>query len=633
MVSALWHASADGNIQAVLDILKDAAPQDINISDHNGATPLIQAVKNAHLDVIKALLDKSLRFIFLSSHFLIFSFSDADVSFSPQQYTSDPIILDIIVSAHSENPHFAITPQDNNYPQDPNSDPAKRYYPVPPAPYPYYPGMPQPPPIPDGSIAYYPSLPLPDQSGPGNLPPPEIARFIPCRYFPACRYGSSCIFAHPQGPYYSGPMPPPPQYPPPYDHMAPHSYPPNYYGVPHPPPPVPSHINTPPSGPHNTPPNPPLIHARSGSDILSPVQGPFSPNQTPYGHMSPASSPYVHPGQAPIPLSIPALPPLHQPQSAHGPQSPQIMYHNVAHNGSASAPPFTVRSDPVALYPPQAVNIHSNFPDMNGGPKSPPMHASENGYGQVSNYRDSMGHHRRGSMRRGSLGGGRKPPCLFFPSGRCRNGDDCRFPHVLPDGPNVHHPSNFAGRGPRRGGAPNGFPPIEEKNSNTSAREVQETAHRQNGFEGSTRSQSTDAGSRSRYVQGLKSGHVPRVDKKTAQRQRVPNADDFPVLGGSTTPPSRGSASGGPLFNGLNGPTAAQILQAPPPLRKDNMKESVPSEQRPPRNVQDSKPVVEHNGVQTDVSHDNAITTKLPMSFAAITNGTPDVVKEVFVSA
>lgn len=58
-------------------------------------------------------------------------------------------------------------------------------------------------------------------------------------------------------------------------------------------------------------------------------------------------------------------------------------------------------------------------------------------------------------------------------------------------------------------------------------------------------------------------------------KQRVPNADEFPVLTGSITPPSRSPGHNGILPNG-NGPTAAQVLQAPPPLRKENSKESSP---------------------------------------------------------
>jgi len=55
-------------------------------------------------------------------------------------------------------------------------------------------------------------------------------------------------------------------------------------------------------------------------------------------------------------------------------------------------------------------------------------------------------------------------------------------------------------------------------------------------------------------------------------KQRVPNADEFPVLAGSTTPPAR---SPGSLVNGHvhSGPTAAQVLQAPAPIRKDSGKE------------------------------------------------------------
>lgn len=52
----------------------------------------------------------------------------------------------------------------------------------------------------------------------------------------------------------------------------------------------------------------------------------------------------------------------------------------------------------------------------------------------------------------------------------------------------------------------------------------------------------------------------------TPARQRIPNPDDFPVLAGSTTPPSR---SPGP--HGRFGPTAAQVLQAPPPTTKKDL--------------------------------------------------------------
>jgi len=91
---------------------------------------------------------------------------------------------------------------------------------------------------------------------------------------------------------------------------------------------------------------------------------------------------------------------------------------------------------------------------------------------------------------------------------------------------------------------------------------LQDAQPRPNGTTASSRSQSTD-GSRSR---GIKPHGPPRADKKFTAKQRVPNADEFPVLGGSTSS-SRSSV------NGSYGPTAAQVLQAPAPVRKDITKD------------------------------------------------------------
>lgn len=102
----------------------------------------------------------------------------------------------------------------------------------------------------------------------------------------------------------------------------------------------------------------------------------------------------------------------------------------------------------------------------------------------------------------------------------------------------------------------------------------------QNGVDSSSRSQSSDGGHRPRPSQGARTnGH--RVDKRPVSKQRVPNADDFPVLNGSLTPPSRSPGSNGSLSNGHSGPTAAQVLSAPPPFRRDSIKESTPGNSSP----------------------------------------------------
>ena len=335
----------------------------------------------------------------------------------PEQYTSDAAIVDLLRAAVPKvNPDAP--PQDPRFIHDPNLGPPKTYYLPPPGPYAYYPGMPVPP-LPEGAIPYYPPPPAPpaaspqspdDQaahSGGNNLPPPEIARLIPCRYFPACRYGASCIFAHPQSPYYPGPMPPPSQYPSPYDQPP---YPPNFY-LPAPPPQfqppngVPPHHLSPVSPQQSAtqpipPPPQPFVPQRNSSEIVPPVQVPFNSSGAPvsapgpYGPLSPVSPSYPHPSQQlPVPLPVPPPPPAHA--SPPGPQSPTAPY-------PQSAPPLAAHQ----RYPPAS--------EQNGVQKSPP----QEGFGPRGDRRASGGP----GFRRPSFGGSRKPPCLFFPSGRCRNG-------------------------------------------------------------------------------------------------------------------------------------------------------------------------------------------------------------------
>ena len=62
-------------------------------------------------------------------------------------------------------------------------------------------------------------------------------------------------------------------------------------------------------------------------------------------------------------------------------------------------------------------------------------------------------------------------------------------------------------------------------------------------------------------------------------QQRVPNADDFPVLAGSVTPPARS-----PVVGPISGPTAAQVLQAPAPFRKPAKSTDSPGDESPTLN-------------------------------------------------
>jgi ankyrin repeat protein len=79
MVSPLWKACSAGDLQNVIELLKEASSIDIEIKghfaflrkfnlklnihlypDHTGSTPLIEAIRNGHIEVVRALLDKGL---------------------------------------------------------------------------------------------------------------------------------------------------------------------------------------------------------------------------------------------------------------------------------------------------------------------------------------------------------------------------------------------------------------------------------------------------------------------------------------------------------------------------------------------------------------------------------------------
>jgi hypothetical protein len=345
----------------------------------------------------------------------------------PEQYTSDPTVLELLNRARKRIISNGIPSQDPGYSHEPNDDSDKYHRSSPPVPYPYYPSINSaPPPITEG--VYYPPPPQATGENPGiggagglgNLPPPEVARFIPCRYFPACRYGSSCIFAHPQQPYFQGSLPPPAQYGPPYDPMSAQPYAPNYYA-----PPPPSSFSSQNGVHHMAPLSPPFgqhpAHRHSPSEVVPQAPTHFGVNGIPPPPAFPPISPstYSHPGQAPLPMSISPLPALPQqpvvPVPGQGPQSP--MY-----NPATSPAPAFIQSDTTNQYStlPQPTATSINFPALNSDSKLANPQPNGYGPGPTHSHREG-GHSRRGSARRGSLAG-RKPPCLFFPAGRCKNG-------------------------------------------------------------------------------------------------------------------------------------------------------------------------------------------------------------------
>lgn len=422
----------------------------------------------------------------------------------PETYTTDEAILQLLTEARDAYVARG-TAKDNDSPQTPSDqpngfpttfDPAQAYYrPMPPpgAEHTYAPGyymteggyfiVPQQP------MEYPPSTPFrgpqqqPSEST-KNIPCRYASLFdvfnlvtecshviLPCSYFPNCRYGASCHFAHPALPppagYYT--VPPPQSYPH-YDPNAPIPYNPQFY---------PGHPVFPPPPPLISPPPPLPAPASPQLDATSPAPSAESNGQFPApptgfvmtqyaSPMTPNGVPtaYITPFPAGAPGAYPSFP--------YPPPSPTRQ-----RNGELS--PI-----PIYPYPPFAVAAAVPTPASAAPPSSNPATETElrkNGREAVtdgtagsatSRHVRETSYSRRPSRMSVSYSTSRKTQalCMFFPSGKCRNGcvsvyaiiplwqdpftrsmqtddmipfvlvcltirvvsrDDCRFVHALPE--------------------------------------------------------------------------------------------------------------------------------------------------------------------------------------------------------
>jgi hypothetical protein len=146
---------------------------------------------------------------------------------------------------------------------------------------------------------------------------------------------------------------------------------------------------------------------------------------------------------------------------------------------------------------------------------------------------------------------------------------------------------------------------------------------------------------------GARADHAKRTGGPTppALKQRLPGADEFPVLGSAASASAVQSPARSPS---LGGPTAAQVLQAPAPAKRDvrDAAAAAPSAHGSgsvngrtdsgavsPVSVAAETPAAAPavNGAAAAPSQ------KLPVSFAAVANGAvngaPDAPSQVSVSA
>lgn len=293
--------------------------------------------------------------------------------------------------------------------------------------------------------------------------------------------------------------------------------------------PVPMHTNSIPY-PISPPYTSPRMHPKSPPQAMHPLSPPHpgSP-QAPYGHQPP-------------PSAMPAMPGHHSRRESMSSMSAVPM-------GAVLAPHIDGNGNPDGARSPQSI-----FRDVDGGyPR-----------------RGRGGHSQRGSWGGNGFGGSsRKPPCAFYPAGKCKNGDQCRFPHVMPDENAPISPiSPRGGYGGSFGRMANGrrptiLGPIEDKTGDLSVKEPNDASENSEAgprSAGVSKPYSSPKIRPSRAPQSTPSTPIHRQNvhlqsHQATPSQRLPSADDFPVLGGTATPPS------GSSYGAWGGPTAAQVLK------------------------------------------------------------------------
>lgn len=320
----------------------------------------------------------------------------------------------------------------------------------------------------------------PTPAAKANLPPPEIARSIPCRFFPigTCKYGDQCVFSHgipgvagsPGVPSSAvqesvqGSTPAPysseefshegngmPMYYPQQMQENAHEYggyqqqfapqqgyypfPPNFHHYPQhyqqgPPMQQPYYQQIP---IHHAPLQmhsevPPASVAASGLAPSDQSQAPSSPalQQPEAGFIASFPSPSAPQGLPLLPQqAYPSFPPQDfgfAPNSAP-PQSIHTFFQTgapTAPNGQYNAFPKSPSSGRILLPRQNVLRPSSSI-----SPSSAPFAYNKN----VPNPRPRFGSAERTP----------RPPCSYFEANRCQFGDECSFVHLLPDGKDARH--------------------------------------------------------------------------------------------------------------------------------------------------------------------------------------------------
>ncbi|RXK41585.1 hypothetical protein M231_01084 [Tremella mesenterica] len=458
----LHRACAEGRLDDVRVILSRSLDNLEVLDLATGCTPIVLAIRSNHPEIVRELLS-------------------ASAMVPPPGLTNDPLLLSILYPQPMGMGMYGM-------PYMPSE-----YYP------PYFEGQryPYPPQHRKDSSIEPQTTPngpatgnshgVPEGTAPPNLPPAEVAKTIPCRNFPNCKYGTSCVFFHPRQQL----TPAPGYYP------GPPSYAPNGLGsmsgmhgyeyMPYPQPDQSQmnehgqniqsqHVRSPQSS--EIPENQNIVHT---PDYQQPSYPSIQPTQPPA--FSPHINGDVNSQQPNGPIAIPA--------NGHNPSLQNAQYGGISPTDSMLATSLPAIPPPETFFatsppgPPPMTQQNGFVPNV-VGPRRPSFNQLPFGrpfaHGKKPSFSGSPGPNGsaprswvpRASLPNGTPGqplgswkDGNPPPCAFFNQGKCRNGEFCKFPHLDAEGNDCRHPDvvrgivppiGAFGRPSRNSGRMNGFP-------------------------------------------------------------------------------------------------------------------------------------------------------------------------------
>ncbi|KAL1412893.1 hypothetical protein Q8F55_000642 [Vanrija albida] len=411
----LHRACADGRLDDVRAILGRGLDALETLDIVTGCTPIVLAIQNGHVDVVRELLS-------------------ANAVVPPPGLTMDPVMLSVL------------------YPQPLYAPPPPFAQMGPPQFY-HQPGF-----YPPAGAVHYP--PRKESSagagangaagnaaanGAANLPPTEVAKTIPCRNFPNCKYGASCIFFHPRPQPGFFPGAPAGYYDPAAGGFVP--YPAGAAGFF---PGAPQFVPGASTDATATDAAAPASES-TPADAAATTQHDSIPAQSPGAHVPSAVAPAFVPGAIPVPNGDAAAnggPFIGSPPAGYaiGPLSPTLIPHSPPPADAAyfaTSPPQFQPFIPNGYGPGRRQSFGQQFA---GGPK--PFHGKKPSFSGGSKPWGPGGRP-GGSSHLGQWKDGVPPPCAFFREGKCRNGEYCKFPHIDAEtGQDVRHPDVVLGRIP-----------------------------------------------------------------------------------------------------------------------------------------------------------------------------------------